>query len=254
MAGIDKDKKLGLALGGGAVLGAAHIGVLKAFDEFEIRIDYLAGTSIGSFIAALYAFGKTADEIENIALKLDWFAVSRISISQYGLLSNKKMGELIKDNIDEPQFDKANIPLAVITTDIASGEKVVLRSGDVAEAVMASACPPGVFMPVEMDGRLLVDGGLVENVPVSTVREMGAERIAAVDVTSRFEHEKPDNIIELLLNAFVITLGTATKLQTRDAELLLQLDLSAFNMVDPRQAPDLVQKGYEDTKAVLASL
>ncbi len=184
-----RKKNIGLAFGGGAVLGAAHIGVLKAIEEFNIPISYIAGTSIGAIISAFYAFGKNWEEMAILLKGLNWLDISRISLSQFGLLSNKKLGKLITDNLGDVTFDEACIPLAMIATDITSGEKVVLKSGNVAAAVMASSCIPGIFIPVEIDNRLLVDGELVENVPVTPLKEMGANFIISVDLFGKLKQK-----------------------------------------------------------------
>jgi NTE family protein len=249
-----RKKKIGLGLGGGAVLGAAHIGVLKALEENEISISYVAGTSIGAFVSAFYAFKKDLNEIEKIALDLDWFDLSGISLSQSGLLSNKKLGELISEHIGDVHFDQADIPLAMIATDIASGKKVVLQEGKVAKAAMASTCIPGIFIPVEIDDTLLVDGGIVENVPITPLQEMGAEFIIAVDLNARRSHKKPENIIEVLMNAFDFTMMTATKLQSQEADLIIKPDLSGFNMIDTEQTPDLIERGYDEAIKMLKKL
>jgi len=249
-----KNKKVGLALGGGAALGAAHIGVLRALEEYGISISHIAGTSIGAFIAALYAFNMNWKDIEEIAMDMNWLDISRLSLSQYGLLSNDKLGDLIKKHIGDVDFDQADIHLAMIATDITTGEKVVLSDGDVATAVMASTCVPGVFIPVEINDRLLVDGGIVENVPVTTLKEMGADTIVGVDLNAMLSKRKPRNIIEVLLKTFDFTLMTATKLQTADADILIEPDLSSFNMIDSDQVADLIEQGYADAKNVLKIL
>ncbi len=254
MQKLNKDDKIGLALGGGAVLGAAHIGVLRALDEFEIPINYIAGTSIGALISSLYAFGKSWEEIEKIAIDLDWFDISGIALSQYGLLSNKKMAKLITKEIGDVAFDDAKIPLAMIATDITSGEKVVLNEGDVATAVMASTCIAGIFKAVELNGRLLVDGGIVENVPISPLKEMGAETIITVDLISQRAHKKPDNIIEIILNALNFALITTTKLQIKEADILIKPNLGKFNMIDTQQTSDLIKAGYKEGKALLEKI
>lgn len=243
--------RIGLALGGGAVLGAAHIGVLKAIDELNIHIDYVAGTSIGAFVAGLYAYGKDWEEILSIAEDLSWTDLSGLSFSRMGLLSNKKMGELIRKHIGDVRLEDAPIPLAMIAADIVNMDKVVLSKGSVAEASMASACVPGVFTPVEIDGRLLVDGGLVESVPISPLKEMGADIIIAVDLNSRQNEERPKNMIDILLRTFLITSHTATNYQIREADILITPDLSSFNVVDIDQYPDLVEKGYQEAIRVL---
>ena len=239
--------KIGLALGGGAVLGAAHIGVLKAIEELNIRIDYLAGTSIGAFVAAFFGFGKNWEEIREIALELKWIDISGLSLSQYGLLSNEKLGELITRHLGDKKIEDASIPLAMIATDISNGKKVVLNDGAVADAAMASTSIPGIFQPVEINKKMLVDGGIVENVPIHTVREMGADYIIGVDLNAKHSYDKPENIIDVMVNSFHFTLQASAKLQTEDAELLLQPDLSSFNRSNMGQVEDLIQKGYNDS-------
>lgn len=242
-----KQKKIGLALGGGAVLGAAHIGVLKALEELEIPIHYIAGTSIGAFVAVFYAFDKTWKEIENIAVKLKWIDISGLSISQYGLLSNEKLGELIIENLGDKKFEQASIPLAMVATDISNGKKVVLKKGSVAEAAMASTAIPGIFKPLENKGKLLVDGGIVENVPIRTLKDMGADYIIGVDLNAKHSYKKPDNIVDIMINSFHFTLQASAELQTKDADLLIQPDLSSFNRSDMDQVEGLIEKGYESS-------
>ena len=246
-----RKKKIGLALGGGAVLGAAHIGVLKAIEEFNIPISYIAGTSIGAIISAFYAFGKNWEEMAILLKGLNWLDISRISLSQFGLLSNKKLGKLITDNLGDVSFDEACIPLAMIATDITSGEKVVLKSGNVAAAVMASSCIPGIFIPVEIDNRLLVDGELVENVPISPLKDMGANFIISVDLFGKLKQKKPENIIEVLFKSFHIALETATKLQTEESDILIRPDLSPFNTFDISKAENIIEIGYMEAKRML---
>ena len=246
-----KKKKIGLALGGGAALGAAHIGVLKAIDEFDIPIHYVAGTSIGAFVGAFHAFGKTWQEIESFARDLDWFDVSRISLSRYGLLSNEKMKSLFHEILGEVTFEDAEIPLAMIAVDISTGEKVVLKSGDIANSVMASTCIPGIFIPVKIGDKFLVDGGIMENVPVITIREMGAEKIIGVDLNTRHAYKKPGNIIDVLINTFNISIENFTRLQTKDANILIAPDLSDFNLIETDQVDGLIQAGYAEARKVL---
>ncbi len=251
---MGNNKKIGLALGGGAVLGAAHIGVLQALEEHDITISYITGTSIGAFIAALYAFRTDIQEIREIALDLDWYDISGISIPELGFLSNEKLGDIIKDRIGDVDFKKADIPLTMVATDISKGEKVVLKEGSVASSVMASACIPGIFIPVEIGSRFLVDGGIVENVPINPLKDMGADFVIGVDLNASRSFKKPENIIEVLLNTFHLALMTATQLQTDEADLLIQPDLSHFNMIDTNQVLDLIDKGYKEAKSILKEL
>ena len=250
----NNEKKIGLALGGGAVLGAAHVGVLRAVEEFGVQIDCIAGTSIGAFVAALWAFGKKADDIEEIARDLNWLDISALSLSKFGLLSNKKLGDRIREVVGERTFSHSRIPLAMVATDIANGDRVVLQKGDVATAVMASTCIPGVFVPVEIGGRLLVDGFIVENVPVTAVQELGARRVIAVDLNAVHTTKEPLNIVEILLHTFNFALRSATQLLTQEADLLIAPDLSEFNLVEIKQVPELIEKGYQQAKSQLRKM
>ncbi len=244
-------KNVGLALGGGAVLGAAHIGALKAIEEKNITVSHLTGTSIGALVGAFYAFGKRLDEIENISLELDWSDIAGLTLSRYGLLSNEKLGDLIVSNIGDKNIEEADIPLAFVATDVSSGEKVVLNKGSLAQAVMASTCLPGIFKPVEIEGKLLVDGGVVENVPIETLQNLGAEFMIGIDLNAKHQYGRPDNIIEVLLNSFHFMMKNATSLQTRNADLLISPDLSSFNRSDTDQVEGLMKKGYEDAISML---
>jgi len=249
-----KKKKIGLALGGGAVLGAAHIGVLKAIEELGIQVEFLAGTSIGAFVASFYAFDKPWEEIEKIALELRWIDISGLSLSQYGLLSNEKLGELITKHIGNKKFKDASLPLAMIATDISNGKKVVLKEGSVADAAMASTSIPGIFQPVKINKKMLVDGGIVENVPIYTLKDMGAGYIIGVDLNAKHAYKKPDNIIDVMVNSFHFTLQASAKIQTREADLLIQPDLSSFNRSDMDQVEDLIEKGYQESITKLKAL
>jgi NTE family protein len=249
-----KDKKVGLALGGGAVLGAVHVGVLKAFEEFEVDIKAISGTSAGAIVAALYAFGKSAEEIEKIVIEFEWKKLSSLTLSKYGLLSNEKIGEIIKHNIGDKEFKDANIPLEMIATDITTGDKIILNKGRVADAVIASTCIPGIFIPVEIEGRFLVDGGVVENVPLSCLKNKDIDFTIGVDLVPERSYKKPENVIEVLYNSFNFLVKANKKNQIKDANLIIKPDLSAFNAVDMSQIKDLIQIGYDETKKIIKNL
>lgn len=247
-------KKAGLALGGGAVLGAAHVGTLRALDEYNIEIKYIAGTSIGAFVAAFYAFGKSWQDIKEIASELKWLDITSISLSRYGLLSNEKLGELFIEHVGDKNIEESAIPLALVATDATSGEKVVLTKGSVADAIMASTCIPGIFIPVEISGIMLVDGGIVENVPIKTVKDLGANYVIGVDLNSKHSYEKPGNILDVIINSIHFLMKQSTKLQTTKADLLIEPDLSEFNRSDMDQVDELMEKGYEDSKLALKQM
>ncbi|MBN2232234.1 MAG: patatin-like phospholipase family protein [Deltaproteobacteria bacterium] len=246
-----KPPEIGLALGGGAVLGAAHIGVLRAVEELDIHVDGIAGTSVGAFIGTLFAFGKGWREIRDIVTGLDWMDISAVSLSQYGLLSNGKLGKTIVSLLGHADISAARIPLAIIATDISSGRKVVLTEGDTAAAVMASTCIPGVYIPVEIGDRMLIDGGISENVPVSPLREMGVRTVIGVNLHAFHSFEPPKHIIDILTNTVVLTMMNITRLQTDQADIRITPDLSGFNIIDTDQIPALIECGYRAARTIL---
>lgn len=242
-----------VALGGGAVLGAAHIGVLKALDECGVRINRISGTSIGALIAALYAFGKSPDQIAGIVAELDWLAVTSLTLSRYGVLSNQDLGKQVTEVLGQVDIQDARIPLFLMATDLVSGRKVTLSSGQLARAVMASSCIPGVFVPVELDDQLLVDGGLVENVPVSALREAGADFIIGVDLNAGRHYQRPDDIIDVLANAIDIAIDNITRTQVSDAELIIAPELASYSRRDTSRIADLIEEGYRVTRQLVTS-
>ena len=244
----DQPDRFGLALGGGAALGGAHIGVLRALDELGIQIDLVAGTSIGAFVAALFAFGKSWREIRKISLELNWLDASKLSLSNGGLLSNQQLGELLRSLLGEAKFAEAEIPLAVVAADISTGEKVIIREGDVVRAVRASTSIPGVFTPVEIDGRLLVDGGVLENVPLTLLQELGADFLACVSLGPGLKEHRPDSILEIMLRAFYYSVESTTRLQVEEADLLIDPDLREYSLVDTSQTADLIERGYRESR------
>lgn len=242
-----KEKKFGLALGGGAALGAAHIGVMKALEEMELKPDMISGTSIGAFVAAHIAFGTPVETLEEIALDLDWLDISAFQLSKMGLLNNKKLGQKILDELGKVRIEDSPIPLSMIATNISTGEKVTLTEGPLYKAVMASTCLPGIFSPVEWNDMLLVDGFLCENIPISPLRDQGAERILAVDLTTNREYSTPEDLIDLLSNTFDIGLNNMIKQQNDEEEVeWIQPRLSAYNKSDTRQTRKLIDEGYQE--------
>ncbi|GAP21814.1 patatin-like phospholipase family protein [Leptolinea tardivitalis] len=253
MAKWDSSKKVGLALGGGVVLGAAHVGVLRAIHELGIKVDIVTGTSIGAFVAALYAFDKSWDQIEQIAMDLEWIDTAGLALSQYGLLSNQKLGVIVRNLIGDVKFSDSKIKLGMVASDVVTGERVKLTRGNVAEGVMASSCIPGVFNPVHIKSKLLIDGGLLENVPIMLAREMGAETIIAVDLfTASHSHRAPDNLVDLLLNTYYSAMINAARPYNQYADWLITPDLSEFNLLNTDQIPALIHTGYRTAMKMLS--
>lgn len=247
-AGTSRTPTLGLALGGGAVLGFAHIGLLQALDDAEIAVDRIAGTSAGAIVAGLYAFGVPPERMRQLLSPLTWRKVSGFSRTSTGLLSNEPMAELLADVVGEDaRIEEADTPLAVVAADIQTGRRVVLREGPLGDAVRASAAIPGIYTPVEVGGRLLVDGGIVENVPIRAIRDMGADVAVAATLGDVLDFDEVHSLLGVLTNAFLITVNTATRLslELEPAEVIIEPDLEPHNHWDVKQRDELIRKGYD---------
>lgn len=288
--------KVGLVLSGGAARGLAHIGVLKALEEQGVKIDAIAGTSMGAVIGGLYASGYKIDELEKLALAIDWqqalsdapprkdipfrrkqddrdFLVKqRLSFRDdgslglpLGVIQGQNLALLLESLLahasDTRDFDKLPIPFRAVATDIASGEKVVFRKGHLPQVIRASMSIPAVFAPVELDGRLLVDGGMVDNIPLDIVREMGVDMAIVVDIGTPLRNRKQLATVVDVLNQS-ITLMTRRNSEEQLASLhrddiLVQPPLSSFGVTDFGRAQDMIDAGYRATRLLdprLASL
>jgi len=247
-------RRLGLALSGGGTRGFAHIGVLRAFEDSGVRPDYLSGTSIGAFAAALYAFGVPLDEIRSVGQGMSPVNVSKLKLSRFALFSNEELARLIQSKIGKARIEEALIPLAIIAVDIGTGEKLVLRQGEVAPAVMASNAVPGIFRPVIIDGRMMVDGGIMEDVPLSPLRPMGADTVVAVNLSAGRRYRPPEDIIDVLLNAFDIAIDEDTREQIKAADVLIEPRLSDFRRMDVSQIDALIAEGYRAAAASIEKI
>ena len=247
---LKSTSKIGLALGGGAVLGAVHIGVIKALDDNNINIECISGTSIGALISALYACGTDGNCIEDILSNQSWFDVSKLALSKMGILTNEKLGDLVTKHIDKKNFKETEIPLAIVASDLIKGERVIINEGDISNAVMASTCVPGIFAPVTINDRVLVDGGITENIPISPLKEFGCDIIVGVDLTN-VNNVNPENIFDVLMNSFNIAQHNTSRLQQVDADIVIAPDLTKYNMVDTKQIPDLIDLGYQEVTKLI---
>lgn len=240
--------RIGLALGGGGAKGAAHIGVLKALEEHHIPLHAVAGTSVGAVIAALYAFGKTPDAIYDIAREMTVGKISGFTLRKKGFSTTERMQTLLIEQLGDVNIEDALIPLAVIATNIRTGQKTIFTHGNLARAVAASAAIPGVFIPVEIDGEEYVDGGLVENVPVSALKPLGANAVIAVNLNSGADYPAPVGVMDVVSNALDIAINSKTRAQIRSASVVIALNLRGYSRTDNREKTDeLINAGYKET-------
>lgn len=246
--------KVGLALGGGGAKGVAHIGVLKALEEANVQIDYLAGTSVGAMVASLYAFNVDVNTISDLARRLTISDITTFKLNKTGFFTTDLLRKLLIDYVGDVNIEEASIPLAIVATDINTGEAVIFRQGSLADAVCASASIPGIYIPMTLNGRTLVDGGLVQNVPVQPVKDMGAGVVIASHLSSVDRYEEPKNVLDVMRNAFEIAVSQHTKGEVEMADLLIAMDLSDFSLRDNTERHDeLFAIGYETATKQLSN-
>jgi len=246
-AKLDK-RKVGLALGSGAARGLAHIGVLEVLEKEGIPIDMVAGTSAGAAVGALYAQGKDASTIKSLALDLSWKRLASLidpALPKTGFIKGKKIKDLLALFIGDVKFSDLKIPLACVATDIITGEEVVINQGSVVEGVRASVSIPAVFTVVKWRGKYLVDGGLVNPVPVSVLRQMGADFIIAVNVIpDRGEAEaREPNIFSVLMQTLHIASHQIVKSSLEGADIVIEPRLMDIASMDFHRAQECIQRG-----------
>jgi NTE family protein len=247
---------IGLALGGGFARGIAHIGVLKVLEEENIPVRFIAGTSVGALIGAAYCSGVSTEELEKVAARVRFRDLARWTLSRYGFASNLRMLSFLNNLLKVKTFEELRIPLAVTATDFASGEGVVFRSGPLADPVRASCAYPGVFLPVTVDGRLLVDGMLAHSLPTKPVREMGADRVIAVSLKSNWANAGvgPKHIVDVIGQCFAIAQNMNCVQARECADLVIEPDVTGYRYDDFEHSAELVLLGERTTRAALPEI
>ena len=228
-------QKIGLALGGGAAKGLAHIGVLKVLVNAGYSFHCIAGTSIGSLIGAFYASGMDLKSMEQLACNLDRTTWIDLNIPTLGIFEGSKLEQLVSLLTKKKTFEQLLIPLSVVAADLYTGEKIVINTGKVAPAVRASCSIPGIFRPVKWEERLLIDGGVVDRVPASVAREMGADFVLAVDPGIYLQNQKINHIMDVITQSIDIMSRELSYYRTQSADFIISPDLesvaaSQFNL------------------------
>src|SRR3954469_7647594 len=247
--------KIGLALSGGGARGIAHVGVLRALEDNNIPIDAIAGASAGSLIGGSYAAGLSIAQLEKMARGFRWRHTSRLSFSRLGFQSNAGLEKYLRTHLPATQFEDLKIPFAAMVTDLRKGELIVFRDqGDMPFAIRASCCVPAFYEPVrDRDGRFLVDGGIVANLPISQTRDLGADFVIAVDVNFdgvRFLDE-PRTALGVLTYIFMAVERIVSDQERGSADLLIAPKVGHIRWDQTHRADELIKAGYE---AGLASI
>jgi len=250
--------RLGLALSGGAARGIAHVGVLKVLAEAGIRVDCVAGTSAGALVGGALAAGMPLEEIEKIGRSLRWRDLGRATLSRLGVQSNARLEEYVRARFPVTRFEDLPTPFAAVATDLHTGAAVVMRdAGDLALAIRASCAVPGWYVPVtDAQGRQLVDGGLVANLPSSVARSLGAEVVVAVDVN--YEGAKfmgpPTSVVGVLLQSFIVAQHTAVEYQRQLADVVISPAVGHLRWDEMGRAGEFIEAGVESARAALPAI
>jgi NTE family protein len=240
--------KIGLALGSGGARGFAHVGVLKALAEANIKIDYIAGSSIGALVGALYGAGHDVEQLYKMATTFKRKYYLDFTVPKMGFVIGNKVKELLRILTHGKNIEQLSPPLAIVATDLLTGEKVVFTKGSAAEAVRASVSIPGIFIPEKIDGRLLVDGGVIDRVPVSVVGEMGADLVIAVDVSSSKGQSDVHSIFDVIMQSIDIMQHEMVRFHEMTADVMIKPQVKQFSSKSFTNVKEIITIGQEETK------
>jgi NTE family protein len=251
-----KPLKIGLVLGGGAARGFAHVGVIQVLEEAGIRPSLVVGTSAGSLVAAFYASGKTGRQLQQVAETMEEaaFADWTLPIFSRGVLRGEALARYVSAQVSGRLIENMPLPLGIVATDLNSGLGVLFQRGDAATAVRASSAVPALFHPVKIAGREYVDGGLVSPVPVRYARQMGAEFVIAVDISSAPEANAASDTLEILMQTFTIMSKSINTFELKDADVVVRpllVSVGSSNFAARRQA---IEAGRVAMTALLPQL
>ena len=249
-----KPPRIGLALGGGAARGFAHIGVIQVLEDAGLKPDLIVGTSAGSLVAALYASGKSGAELGTLADAMDETAFADWSYPGRGLIRGEALAKFVRDHTGGRTIEQLRLPLGIVATDLENGQPILFQRGDVGTAVRASSAVPAVFQPVRIGAREYVDGGLVAPVPVRFAKAMGAELVIAVDISAPPEGNTTGDAMHMLLQTFAIMGRSINNFELRDADVVLRPSLAGVSGADFAARKRSILAGREATLAQLADL
>jgi NTE family protein len=252
------DKKLpvvGLALGGGMARGCAHVGVLRELEKNRIPIDLVAGVSVGSLIGGAYAAGLSPDEIERLALTISWSDLGRVTISKLGFYSSERTEDYVRKHFPVTEFEKTRVPFGAVATDIQTGKMVIFTEGSLPLAIRASCAMPIFYTPVMVNGRMMVDGGLVGHLPASVARLMGADIVIAVDVNSQhLPIPQPTHLFTVMAQALSVMGRSAVQYLYADADVVVRPQIEQVRPDDLSKAAEMIAAGEEAARRVIPKI
>lgn len=246
--------RVGLALGGGAARGFAHIGVIQVLEENGVKVDYVTGTSAGSLVAALYAAGRNGAALAAMADQMDESAFADWAFPGRGLIRGEALARYVRENTGGRTIEQMVVPLGIVATDLDSGQPILFQRGDAGTAVRASSSVPAVFTPVKIGTREYVDGGLVSPVPVRFARQMGAELVIAVDISAIPDGAPTGDPMRMLLQTFAIMGKSINTFELREADVVLRPKLAGVSSADFSNRKRSIQAGRDAMTAALPEL
>ncbi len=246
--------RIGLALGGGAARGFAHIGVIQVLEENGIKPDLVVGTSAGSLVATLYASGRTGAELGTLAQTMDESTITDWSYPGRALIRGEALAKYVRDHTGGRMIEQMRLPLGIVATDLDSGQPILFQRGDPGVAVRASSAVPAVFQPVKIGTREYVDGGLVSPVPVRFARQMGAELVVAVDISAAPEGNATGDVMRMLLQTFSIMGRSINTFELKEADIVMRPRLQGVSSADFTVRAKSIQAGREVAQALLPEL
>lgn len=249
----DKKRPLvGLALGGGMARGCAHVGVLRELERNDIPIDLIAGTSVGSLIGGAYAAGLSPDQIEQMALTISWNDLGRVTISKLGFYNSERTEDYIRNHFPVTEFEGTRIPFGAVATDIQTGKMVIFTEGSLPLAIRASCAMPIFYTPVTVNGRMMVDGGLVGHIPASVARLMGADLVIAVDVNSQhLPIPPPTHLFTVMSQALSVMGRSAVQYLYADADIVIRPQIEEVRPDDLSKAAEMIAAGEEAVRRTI---
>jgi NTE family protein len=246
--------KIALVLGGGGTRGFAHVGVIKALEAQGVVPDIIVGTSVGSAIGALYAAGYSGFQLQDMSIPMKQERVIAWSLPNRGLFTGKPLQDFINQAVKQQPMEKLRRTFAAVATDLASGEKIVFRTGNTGVAVSASCAVPAIFQPVVINGRSYVDGGLVRPVPVSDARALGADFVIAVNISNLPQNNPTESTMDVLLQTFDIMSQTINRYELANADVVIRpvtREIAQGNLDDRHLA---ILEGEKAVAAILPDL
>lgn len=264
-----KKKKIGLALGGGSAKGVAHVGVLKVLEENNLKVDMVSGTSIGSLVGAFYCSGMSAEEMTKEMFSIDITKFFELNLPRHGFIKGNKIETYIREKLPIKRFEDLKIPLFITASDLTTGDLIVFNKGDIAKAIRASISIPGVFNPVENNGRILVDGGIVDPLPTQILKENKADKIIAVNLIDLGEEKiiyeksiiaepttKLPRILPVLFKGIQMNYKIATQalIKTNPADILISPDLKNIGYQDFHKAKQALESGEQAARKSISEI